>query len=635
MLQPPSLLAPIREPMPPVSQPPKKKNSLRDWLDNRTGYRAALRVLFGRELPDGPKWSYTTASCLFWLTIVQVVTGFLLMTTYSPSLSTAWASVHFIEQSTAGSFLRGVHHYAAQAMIALFFVHIVRVVLTGAYRAPRELVWVTGLLLVPLVLVWTVTGNPLPASQRGISQIDVEGNILESTPLIGRQLRAILIGGDRVGHLTLTHLYFLHVAFIPLLAGGLLAIHIWQIYRHGLSASSSPAHSLLRIPYWPYQSYRNMAALAVVLGIVAFLSLTRGAPLELPADPDVEHMPRPEWYFLSLFELRRYFTGSWEFIATAVIPGAALAVLAALPLMDRACSRRKSFALRAGLVAIGLLVWSWLTLASVARDHRDNEYQASESRMAKLSDRARELADHGIPVEGAGAILRNDPKTQGPRLFARHCAHCHSHADDKGQGILATEPSAPNLYGFATRAWISGLLDPEQIGGVHYFGRTKAADGEMVSSVRNLFDSAQDGDAKAALGSQLRQVALALAAESARPDEQDQIEANPSSIAEGSRLMTGTLGCTDCHRFHDKGELGSAPDLTGYGSRRWLLGMIGNPEHEQFYSGRNDRMPAFLSDATDPGRNLLTEQELQLLVDWLRGDWIATKPRLNVDHARP
>ncbi len=120
---------------PPVSSLPKR--SFRAWLDDRTGYRRGLKTLLGRELADGPKWGYSIASCLLWLMVVQVVTGFLMMTTYSPSLATAWASVHFIARDAAGAFLRGVHHYAAQAMIVLFLVHLVRVLLTAAFRAAR------------------------------------------------------------------------------------------------------------------------------------------------------------------------------------------------------------------------------------------------------------------------------------------------------------------------------------------------------------------------------------------------------------------------------------------------------------------------------------------------------------------
>src|SRR4029079_2383108 len=95
-------------------------------------------------------------------------------------------------------------------------------------------VWATGLLLIPLVVIWTVTGNPLAGRQKGIAQVEVEGNILGSLPVVGHILRQLLIGGEEVGNLTLTHLYFLHVGLLPLLVGLLSAVHLQQIYRHGL-----------------------------------------------------------------------------------------------------------------------------------------------------------------------------------------------------------------------------------------------------------------------------------------------------------------------------------------------------------------------------------------------------------------
>ena len=212
-----------------------------DWFDQRTGYRSVFAPLRQRMLPRGPSWWYATASCVLWLFVIQVLTGLLLMTSYSPSATTAWGSVHYTEQSAAGAFLRGVHHFAAQAIIVLLAVHIVRVLLTAAYRAPRELIWITGLLLFPLMLVWTITGNPLSGSQQGMAQIEVEGNIIGSTPLIGPYLQRILIGGEEVGNLTLTHLHALHVGWLPLIVIPLMVVHLHQIYRHSVTLAGSPA----------------------------------------------------------------------------------------------------------------------------------------------------------------------------------------------------------------------------------------------------------------------------------------------------------------------------------------------------------------------------------------------------------
>ncbi len=453
-----------------------------------------------------------------------------------------------------------------------------------------------------------------------MSQIDVEGNIVGTTPIIGPILQRVLIGGENVGNLTLTHLYFLHVALLPMIATLLLGVHIWQVYRHGLSGAPKPGRISRRLSYWPHQTARNMLVLSVVLGAVAVLAWKVGAPLEAPADPELSHSPRPEWYFLSLFELRRYFNGDWEVVATVVTPLALLLFLVCIPRIDAACSRRASALLRVGVVLFFCGAWAWLTASSVLRDRNDAAYQASEAHLAQLSARARELADErGVPVEGAVALLRNDPQTQGPRLFARHCANCHSHADADGKGIVASEPSAPNLHGFASRRWIAGLLDPHHIAGANYFGATKAADGDMVSTVRDAFESAGDAEEAAKLADQMNTVAAALAAEAADSDRTGANGADAKRVKEGVRLMTTELGCTDCHKFHDEGSLGSAPDLTGYGSREWLRAMISDPNQPRFYGdGRNDRMPAFHLKGNEDAGNLLTQRELELLVGWLR-----------------
>ncbi|MGE0757220.1 MAG: cytochrome b N-terminal domain-containing protein [Pirellulaceae bacterium] len=594
-----------------------------DWLDNRTAYRRVLAPVRRRVLPSGPRWSYSLASCLLWLFVILLVTGLFLMTTYSPSTNSAWASVHYLEKSPYASFLRGLHYYAAQAMIVLFLVHVARVLLSAAFRAPRELIWISGLLLIPLTIIWAITGNPLSASLKGVSQIEVEGNILASTPGIGPIVKRILIGGEEVGHLTLTHLYFLHVGLMPLLVVGLLAVHLAQIYRHGLTPLAKKDEASSSRPYWPYQTIRNMAALTVMMSILGVLAYRYGAPLDAPADTALAHVPRPEWYFRSLFELRRYFTGAWEFIATMVVPGGTLLLLLAVPAIDRWFRPQVSFLFRLTLVVGGLGIWGALTYVSFARDWQDQEYLASVRQTDAWSLRARQIADHqSVPPEGAVALLRDDPKTQGPLLFERHCASCHPHQDEQGAGLAAADVSAPNLAGVGRVAWIQGFLDPDKIRSEHYFGKTKMAEGDMVSAIVDKFEALEDDDARDALREQLRLVSVALAAEAGLAGDASSAPQLEAEIASGRELLSGEMACTDCHRFHDQGDLGSAPDLTSYGSREWLTDMISNPLHERFYpEDRNDRMPAFAPDAHNPRANLLQPRELRLLVSWLRGEW--------------
>jgi ubiquinol-cytochrome c reductase cytochrome b subunit len=121
---------------------------------------------------------------------------------------------------------------------------------------------------------------------------------------------------------------------------------------------------------------------------------------------------------------------------------------------------------------------------------------------------------------------------------------------------------------------------------------------------------------------QLDQVAWALADEAGLPGLAQHDNAVRAAVAEGRKLLERGMSCTDCHRFHDKGDLGAAPDLTGYASRDWLIGIISNPQHERFYPGQlNDRMPAFIKHPARPEANVLSPQEVRLIVDWLRRDW--------------
>jgi ubiquinol-cytochrome c reductase cytochrome b subunit len=481
------------------------------------------------------------------------------------------------------------------------------------------LIWITGLLLIPLTIVWTATGNPLSANQKGMSQIDVEGKIIASTPVVGPIIQRLLIGGNEPGNLTLTHLYFLHVGLLPLVAVLLLGVHVSQVYRHGFAQLDENSVAGVTLPYWPYQSIRNVTVLSIVVGMVAYLSWSYGAPLEAPADASLPHTPRPEWYFRWLFELRQYLSGQWEFLATLVLPLALMAYFLLLPIIDGALKRGPSFVLRVLTVCIGTMLVGSLTWVSFARDWNDGEYIAAQAASQELAARAQFLANRkALPVDGAVTLLRDDPKTQGPLLYERHCASCHPYTDEHGRGIVAEDVSAPNLYGFGTPRWIAGVLDADKFRSQQYFGKTKFVDGDMARWLRDTFDAAEDGEK---LRQQLILAARALSAEADLPSQASTDANEAEQIATGAELIKGEFFCTDCHHFGDAGELGLAPDLSGYASREWLTAIIANPQHERFYpDDRNDRMPAFASDPERPEQNMLSPRELELIVAWLRGE---------------
>lgn len=619
-----------------------------DWLDDRTGVRGLARATLDAPIPGGARWRYVWGSALVFTLFVQIVTGTALWAAYSPSSQTAWESVYFIQYQMPGGWLvRGVHHYTAHVLIVLVVVHLARVVIDGAYRPPREVNFWIGVVMLPLVLAAGFTGYLLPWDQRSYCATKVATNIVALVPVVGASLQRLVVGGSDFGHHTLTRFFALHAGVLPGLLALLVALHIALFCRHGVTAREP--HRRPDAVYWPDQALRDalacLAVVAVVLVLVFWHYPSRGteaplpgqlgADLGAPADPS-ENYPaaRPEAYFLFLFQLLKYLEAFPPAIGGLVVPGLAVISLVAMPIIGRwRWGHRLNVAWLVMLLGgAGLLTGLALHDDYNGRTEHSRSYLQAAATAEAQARRAVELANSpaGIPVEGALAMLRDDPKMQGPKLFRQHCAACHSHVAPAGKPrdplltVVAPEPTAPDLHGFGNREWVRGLLDPDQVAGPRYFGNTALADGEMASWVKeNIGDvqPAMDDEERAELRRKIEDVTYAISAE-ARLDGRAGA-AGPhveERIARGRDLIVNEFLCTDCHKFHDEGYLGTAPDLTGYASPPWLRQFIGNPARDRFYGAINDRMPAF-APHEDPAANRLSPQELQLLIDWLRGEW--------------
>ncbi len=166
----------------------------------------------------------------------------------------------------------------------------------------------------------------------------------------------------------------------------------------------------------------------------------------------------------------------------------------------------------------------------------------------------------------------------------------------------------------ASREWIAGVLDPERVGGEHYFGNTALAEGEMFEWVGENIGEV-DEEEQEQMAADVEMITAALSAEAHLKSQIDLDASDADKITEGRSLISEVFGCIDCHKFGDEGELGAAPDLTGYGSRQWLVDFISDPKHIRFYNELNDRMPSFAEDPVDPDRNQLDAQSIGHLVD--------------------
>jgi ubiquinol-cytochrome c reductase cytochrome b subunit len=619
-----------------------------NWIDDRTGLGRVTREALYENIPGGSRWRYITGSMLVFAFVTQAITGLFLWMCYSPGSQNAYESVFWIQNELQGGWvLRGIHHFMAHAMVVLLPLHFLQVVIDRAYIPPREFNFWLGLILMLITLALSLTGYLLPWDQKGYWATKVATNLMALAPG-GESLQRLVVGGADYGHYTLTRFFALHAGLLPALFIFVLFLHITLFRKHGITAQSSP-HRPDQY-FWPYQVLKDGVGCLVLLAIVLLVVFwQRGAELGPPADPvEAFEAARPEWYFLFLFQFLKKFEEA-EFFGAIVAPALVVGFMFLMPLIGR---WRIGHALNVVvlLVLIGGTVYltgeallddnraAWFEYAP--EKHADDEealatyedrFVASRGYLAAVEQahqeyqRVRELVRyHGIPREGVTTLMRDDPELQGPRLFAAKCAGCHSYLDSEGQGIAGPaaaedgEPNgAPNLYQFASRGWIRGLLDHERITTDQYFGNTAHQYGEMADFVESMLSDLDEEGLEA-----LDELAVALSAEAGLVYQEvvDREAEASGAIERGREALVDRFSCIDCHKFHDEGYEGLAPDLTGYGSLEWLKLMIANPEHERMYGGNNDRMPAFAAHEEEPHLNELSPKQLDLLARWIRQD---------------
>ena len=595
-----------------------------EWIDERTGLASAWRGFANHAVPGGSCPCRVWPAAILFTFLVQAITGWVVWTYYVPVDQAAWESVYYLQHEVVGgAMLRGIHHYGGQVLLVLIILYLLQMVFTRACRAPRELVFWTALGMGLVCLGLLLTGDLLAWDQNSYASTHVRVSFLKLIPVVGGDLFKVAVGGPGpgFGHLTLPRFMALHVTA---LAGGfflLIVLHWILADRADRRQAETAERTTTR---WPSQTMFSALACLLVMGVILGLSTSHGlsgeaagAGLGSPADTDPANKyaaARPEWAFLGLYEMAHMFgetfPWAWGGVPIFVLPGLLVLIGLAMPFLARV---NVGHYFNMAFTVILLVVMVGLSYRCLGRDAGDRDHQKAIAAEVQQASRVVQLAKAGggIPPAGALSLLKDDAKTQGPLLFARHCASCHNYTGGEVPDIAAEESSAPNIYQFASTGWIGGFLDREKISGPEYFGNTAFKDGTMVKFVRgNLKELRED------MPDEFPQLIAALAEEAtfddARPADQ---------ISEDTVFLFDDFTCTECHKFHEEGDLGSAPDLTGYGSRAWLVGIISDPTHKRFYRSDNDRMPAYASDSENPENNVLSPRQVEMLADWLRGKW--------------
>lgn len=398
------------------------------WLDDRLGLSVIDTHTLKHPIPAasaGRKgWLYVLGAATLVAFIVQVVTGVVLATKYVPAPSHAHDALLVITRDTTlGWLLRGMHFYGGSAMVLLVFLHMTRVFLTGSYKFPREVNWMTGAVLLGLTLAMAGTGQLLRWDEDGVWTVVVWAKFAERAPWIGDAFARFILGGDSLGGATLTRFFALHVFVFPALIIAFVVVHLYLVFYHGISEPPEAGRPVERATYrqqyaallargcayFPFGMWREaVVGLAVVAAIVLFaVVLGPVGPGPVPDPTQVAADPKPDWFFLWYYTLVWLKPPALETLVMIYLPLGVGVILFLIPLLrptgERSPSRRPW-----AIAAVLIVVTTWATLTA---------YGIRPYWVPDFDTR---------PLAPAALGVTAGPVAEGVELFhARGCQYCH------------------------------------------------------------------------------------------------------------------------------------------------------------------------------------------------------------------
>jgi len=287
-----------------------KIEPLKNWLDQRLSLSAMFAMAEKKEVPLHPHsiWYYFGGMTLFLFT-VQVVTGILLLLYYRPSAENAFESVQFIiTEVKFGWLIRSIHSWSANLMIATLFIHMFSVFFLRAYYPPREITWVSGAVLLFIVICFGFSGYLLPWNKLAFFATKVGTEIAGVVPIVGRPVLRFLRGGDDVTGATLTRFFGFHVAVLPATATVFIFIHVLLVQMHGMHVPHKYEKTYQRMKFFPNFILRDLIGWILAIGVLAALAALFPWELGEKADPFAPAPAgiKPEWYFLFMFQTLKW-----------------------------------------------------------------------------------------------------------------------------------------------------------------------------------------------------------------------------------------------------------------------------------------------------------------------------------------
>jgi ubiquinol-cytochrome c reductase cytochrome b subunit len=352
-----------------------------DAFEERTGLIKFFGDVMRHPVPPNTGWWYVFGSAVLVAFMMQVVTGIALATRYVASSGSAYQVLEFITyKAVLGNFLRGMHFFGASAMILLVGIHMIQVFLMGCYKYPREINWLSGVMLLFITVAMGFSGQLLRWDQTAVWATVLAAEMLGRTPFIGTYLARFLLGGKTLGGATLSRFFAFHVFFLPAAIFALVGLHLYLVIHDGISAPPVPGEKvnpktyraeyekLLEergVPFWPDAAWRDVVVAFAVVVTIASLAYFIGPPaLGGPPNPSLlANDPRPDWYMLWYFAVLALLPRGMESVFMVAAPVAAIVFLLLVPVLWNKGERhpsRRPWAVAAVLMIVLSIVAFWI-----------------------------------------------------------------------------------------------------------------------------------------------------------------------------------------------------------------------------------------------------------------------------------
>lgn len=453
------------------------------WLDDRLGISKALAPIGKHHVPADAKWWYVFGSATLAAFVVQVLSGVTLAFSYVPSAGQAYDTLQFISHdATFGRFLRGLHYYGASAMVLMVGAHMAQTFLFGAYKYPREMNWMTGVLLLAFTMLMGFTGQLLRWDQTAVWSVVIAAEQAGRVPLIGQALAHFVLGGDTVGGATLSRFFAVHVFLVPGFIFLFVGVHLYLVLHNGVSEPPVPGVTVdpgtyraeyevrmkkLGRPFWPDAMWRDVvfcvAMTAVIVGMAAFV----GPPeLGKPPNPaNIDAYPQPDWYLLwyyAAFALMPPKIENYVIIGGPLVAGTILFVVPLISNRGERSPRRRPWAVAAVISCVMMVGSLWV---EGARAPWSPNFKAEP-----------------LTADVVGATV--GPIADGARVFyEKACLNCHlidGHGGRRGPdlshiGSLLTNDDITIriINGGTNMPAFAGNVSPEQLADLVAFLRSR------------------------------------------------------------------------------------------------------------------------------------------------------------------